>query len=56
MIQHKFEILITEHNNKHMTPEEMFKEITKALEQELGYFVADIKVNQIGFLVNDEDV
>ena len=51
MIQHKFEILITEHNNKHMTPE-----ITKALEQELGYFVADIKVNQIGFLVNDEDV
>ena len=56
MKQFKYEVLITVLQNSTATQEEMLTDVGRVLEQELGYFYEDIKVNQTGFLVNDEDM
>lgn len=53
MKQYKYEVLVTLVEGKDFTQDEMLNQVVKALIQEVGFMVSDIKVNQTGILVND---
>jgi hypothetical protein len=54
MKQIKYEVILTMQPHSKDTQEEMLNYIRLALEQEMGWYLEDLQIKQVGFLLKDD--
>ena len=52
--QYKYEVIITAIKGSSNSQEDMLSDLYAALKQEMGFYVEDIQVKQVGFALRDD--